>query len=104
MKITSVTYRELKSTPGYGHQAIEATAEIRVSESPDLVLEELKSWVKKQLGLSDAIQDAQSKLRELQYAVNLLEERERQAKERWTEIETFMRDHNLQISTLDLPF
>lgn len=46
MKITAIRYRRLKSqTVGYGHEAVEAEAQVEDGEAPDDALSALKAWV-----------------------------------------------------------
>lgn len=46
MKITHVTYRRLKSHPSrYGHDAIEAQAQVSEGESSEEALAQLRGWV-----------------------------------------------------------
>jgi hypothetical protein len=48
MQITEVTYRELRSGPGYNHLAIEVKATVEPDEPPELALERAKWWVRNQ--------------------------------------------------------
>lgn len=54
MRITTVTYRELVSGPGYHHRAFEATASVDAGESPERALAELVTWVRQRhVGLGE---------------------------------------------------
>ena len=51
MKITTVRYRRLQSHDrGYGHDAMEAEAEVQPGETADDAFAKLKEWVTVQLG------------------------------------------------------
>lgn len=48
MRIVTVTYRELRSAPGFNHLAIEVTASVEPDETPEIALERAKWWVRNQ--------------------------------------------------------
>ncbi|MDB5552161.1 MAG: hypothetical protein JWL86_2145 [Rhizobium sp.] len=46
MKITTIRFRRLRSHDrGYGHDAVEAEAEVQLGETPDEAFSALKAWV-----------------------------------------------------------
>lgn len=73
MRITSVTFRELISGPGYQNKAIEAAASVEKGETPEDALFALAQWVKAQLR-GDAVADIQ----ELRNEVNFLHRQRQQ--------------------------
>ena len=64
MKITSVSYRELVTGPGYSNKAVEATAQVADYEDPEGVLLNLAAWVKIQLGEGGPLRHTPESLRE----------------------------------------
>lgn len=51
MRVTQVSYRELKSGPGFTHQAVEMTAIVDECESEECVLDTLRNGVRQELGI-----------------------------------------------------
>lgn len=62
MKITSVSYRALRTGRGYNNAAVEAHATIDPDEDPIKAVEELKFWVEKRLDASLELDDAYADL------------------------------------------
>lgn len=56
-RITSVSYRRLRSFGSYENEAVEVTAEVRAGENPEKVYGQLVLWVADRLGVSAELRD-----------------------------------------------
>lgn len=71
MKITSISYRALRTGRGYNNAAVEAHAQIDADDDPIRALEELKFWVEKRLDASLELDDAYADLASVRGRVEL---------------------------------
>jgi hypothetical protein len=86
VKITSVSYRRLKSHPNrYGHDAIEAHAQVSEGESSEEALAALRAWVLARLTEVNQTDEAAQTIDALDARIR---ERERKLKAMGEEIET----------------
>lgn len=111
MKITSVTYRRLKSGPGYEHEAVEATAEVG-EETPLEALTELRGWVDAQLGERQRAQqlawdasEAETRLRAARAELKSVQGLIAEAREVWNGAKAFCERHGLTLEVDEpIPF
>lgn len=54
MVITSVSYRRVRSLPGYQSIAVEATGSVEDGDVPSMVLDDLRRWVERRLDEQEA--------------------------------------------------
>lgn len=73
MKITSVTYRCLRTGSGYNNTAVEATAAVAERDDPKQVLEELRFWVDREVDQRLKMEKELSSLDSLRYRVEQLQ-------------------------------
>lgn len=74
MRITAIRYRRLQSHEfGYGHDAVEAEAQIDEGEDAETALDELKAWVQNKLNKSELTRKLSTDLNDLANEVRSLE-------------------------------
>lgn len=66
MKITSISYRCLRTGPGYNNTAVEAHATLDEGEAPERALADLRFWVDKQVDDTLKLTSAYEKLSDVQ--------------------------------------
>lgn len=66
MKITSISYRSLRTGHGYNNTACEATAAVGEGDDPDRVLAELRFWVDRQVDATLKREDAYESLQRVE--------------------------------------
>lgn len=106
MKITTLSFRQLRSGPGYEHRAVEATAILEDGETPEEALDDLQQWVARQIGAD------QDSLRRIQFEIERLKDTERNLtgevaayRERWARARAFLERHGLSTDLSEsMPF
>lgn len=71
MKITHVRVRQLKSTPGFNHRAVEVEAAIGEDEHPSTVRRDLELWCEAELS-GKTLADLQAELGEVKWTIDRL--------------------------------
>jgi chromosome segregation ATPase len=84
MKIDRISYKELKTGYNYNNTSVGAEAQLEEGETPEDALDNLKMWVKEQLGEpEDAIRSKRSELIFLKTQLEEANKRVANVKEKW---------------------
>lgn len=107
MRITQVEYRELVSTDNYSNVCVGAVADVSDYAHPEVGLEALKAWVRKQLGTEKAAQQelgaTHSELWQLRQELAQVNRGLDAAKARWEAAKAFLAKHGVELRE-ELPF